>query len=370
MSETDPIPLRSGPVTRAAEAVRPDAGGLRAGGAAGPPRCGPGAPGPDSSQFSSDRMLRPRAVVPGRGWRLAVHRLTFGLVNPGPGRAERRERELVARVRRPIAGRRLVAVISRKGGIGKTTTVLGLGHTFASWRGDRVLAVDANPDAGSLGARVERQTASTLTQLLRDAAGAGLKRYPDVRAHTSQSSSRLEVVASDNDPAISVALGEGDYQRALQVLEYHYNLILLDTGTGILDSATQGVLRLADQLVVCAMPAIDGGRVAAQTLDWLVEHGHGRKAREAVVVINQVGRVTRVDVRQVEDHFARRCRAVIRIPWDPHLATGAEVSLADMRRRTRSAYLALAAAVADGFAPAPASACTPRAAEKRRGNGR
>ena len=45
-------------------------------------------------------------------------------------------------------------MLSRKGGAGKTTTALMLGHTFASWRGDRVVALDANPDAGSLAHRV------------------------------------------------------------------------------------------------------------------------------------------------------------------------------------------------------------------------
>jgi len=41
-------------------------------------------------------------------------------------------------------------VMSRKGGVGKTTMTLALGSTFASLRGDRVIAVDANPDAGNL----------------------------------------------------------------------------------------------------------------------------------------------------------------------------------------------------------------------------
>lgn len=272
-------------------------------------------------------------------------------MNLGPGADELSERELVARVMTPIVGCRRVAVISRKGGIGKTTTTVGLGHTFATHRGDRVIALDANPDAGSLGFRVERQTASTLTQLLAQA--DGLTRYADVRAHTSQSASRLEVLASDNDPAISEALGEEDYRRALIVLEHHYNLILIDTGTGILDSATQGILRMADQLVICAAPTIDGGKVAALTLDWLNEHGYAELVRQAVVVVNQVGAETGVDLSLIERHFTRRCRRLVRLPWDPHLATGAEVELDSLRKGTRHAYLELSAAVAEGFALGP-----------------
>jgi putative peptide zinc metalloprotease protein len=109
-----------------------------------------------------------------------VHRVAG--FNLGPSAGELAERELVARVRTPIVGCRRVAVISRKGGIGKTTTTVGLGHTFACHRGDRVIALDANPDAGSMAFRIERQTASSLTQLLAEA--DALQRYADVRAHT------------------------------------------------------------------------------------------------------------------------------------------------------------------------------------------
>jgi MinD-like ATPase involved in chromosome partitioning or flagellar assembly len=79
-----------------------------------------------------------------------------------------------------------------------------------------------------------------------------LQRYADVRAHTSQSGSRLDVLASDNDPAISEAFGEDGYRRALRVLEDHYNLILVDTGTGVLDPATPGTVPVPRHRTVTA----------------------------------------------------------------------------------------------------------------------
>ena len=113
-------------------------------------------------------------------------------------------------------------------------------------------------------------------------------RYADIRSYTSQATTRLEVVASDDDPRISQALGESDYHHAVQLLDHHYNLILLDTGTGILDSATQGILREAHQIVVVMPPALDGARGAASTLDWLDQHGHAALVRGAIAVINAV----------------------------------------------------------------------------------
>src|SRR6202035_1240052 len=44
-----------------------------------------------------------------------------------------------------------IAIVSPKGGVGKTTTTALLGTLVAHLRRDLVLAVDANPDYGSLG---------------------------------------------------------------------------------------------------------------------------------------------------------------------------------------------------------------------------
>jgi putative peptide zinc metalloprotease protein len=64
-----------------------------------------------------------------------------------------------------------------------------------------------------------------------------INRYADIRAYTSQAPTRLEVVAADDDPRITDALVEQDFHTAVELLEVHYNLVCLDTGTGVLESA-------------------------------------------------------------------------------------------------------------------------------------
>jgi putative peptide zinc metalloprotease protein len=296
-------------------------------------------------------LLRPAALRPGTGWRRAIYTLTGGAVNPGLGASEIRRNQLLARAKTPVADCRRIAVISRKGGIGKTTTTLMLGHTFATHRGDRVVALDANPDAGSLGYRVRRQTTATVADLLKEAEGTA--RYSDVRSYTSQASTRLEVIAAADDPRIEFVMGWKEYQAVLGVLERHFNLILCDTGTGIIDDATQGILHRADQIVLCASASIDGSRASSLTLDWLDAHGFEQMAAEAVVVINALRGSSLVQVSELENHFRRRCRAVIRIPHDRRLEAGAETTLEELAPATRDAYLELAAAVADGFISNP-----------------
>ncbi|HEY4277611.1 MAG TPA: MinD/ParA family protein [Conexibacter sp.] len=254
---------------------------------------------------------------------------------------------MVARAKARVVGCRRIAVMSRKGGVGKTTTTLQLGHTFASHRGDRVIALDGNPDAGSLAYRVRRETTATITDLLRDR--DAIARYADIRAYTSQAGTRLEVVAADDDPSITEALRKQDFYAVVDLLEHHYNLVLMDTGTGVLESAAKGIVELADQLVVVSGPSLDTARTAMSTLDWLGEHGHADLVAGAVAVINQVRPRSQLDLDRVEELFAERVAAVVRIPWDAVLEAGAEASVQELSPATRQAYLELAAAVADGF---------------------
>ncbi|GAA3472738.1 MinD/ParA family protein [Nonomuraea roseola] len=263
----------------------------------------------------------------------------------------RRRRALVARARTPVAtGHHRVAVLSLKGGVGKTTTTVGLGATLAQVRGDRVIAVDANPDRGTLSDKLELETSATVRDLLNER--AQVKRYVDIRAFTSQASSRLEVLASDRDPSVSEAFSAADYQQVAQVLENFYSICITDCGTGLLHSAMSGVLGLADQIVLVSSPSVDGARAASATLDWLEAHHYGDLVRDATVVLCSVRPRSKsaVDIAKLEAHFAARCRTVIRVPYDPHLEEGAEIDLDRLQEPTREAYLQLAAAVGDGFA--------------------
>ncbi len=299
------------------------------------------------ADLTTSSLLRPAARVPTRGWRRAVHVLSGGTVNPGESPAEVAHRELLARLNVPIRGAYKIALLSLKGGVGKTTITACTGATLASLRGDRVVAVDANPDRGTLGQRVATETAATVRDLLAD---TSIDRYSDVRSYTSQAVSRLEVVASDTDPAVSEAFSEDDYREAMAVLERFYNIILTDCGTGLLHSAMTGILDEADSLVLVSSPAIDGARSAAATLDWLDAHGYRELTQRTVVVINAVPtRTQQVNMTALLEHFQARCRSVQVVPYDRHLEEGAEINLDRLAPATRRAFEQLAATVAEDF---------------------
>ncbi|MDP9847787.1 AAA family ATPase [Streptosporangium lutulentum] len=311
----------------------------------------PGVPRQSADSLDPESLLKGRRNSPAGGWRKLIYKASAGLIKPGESPEVRRRRELVSRARTPVAtGHHRVAVLSLKGGVGKTTTTVGLGATLAQVRGDRVIAVDANPDRGTLSDKVELETSATVRDLLNER--QQIKRYVDIRAFTSQAPSRLEILASDRDPSVSEAFSASDYQSVSQVLENFYSICITDCGTGLLHSAMSGVLGLADQLVLVSSPSVDGARAASATLDWLEAHHYEDLVRSATVVLCSVRPRSKstVDLDRLEAHFAARCRAVIRVPYDPHLEEGAEIDLERLQPATRESYLRLAASVGDGFA--------------------
>ncbi len=312
----------------------------------------PGATGTSDQPFGQDlssaQLLRQTKRPPQSGWRRAVYLVSGRTINLGESPADLRRRELISRINQPLHGCYKIAMLSLKGGVGKTTATATLGSTFSSLRGDRVIAVDANPDRGTLSQKIPLETTATVRHLLRDS--QRIRKYSDVRSYTSQGPSRLEILASEQDPAVSEAFSEEDYRRSVNLLEHFYNVVLTDCGTGLMHSAMKGVLDLADSLVIVSSSSIDGARSASATLDWLDAHGYGGLVARSVAVINSVRPGSgKVDVDKLAAHFESRCRAVSKIPFDAHLDEGAEVELDQLAAPTRLALLELAATVADDF---------------------
>jgi MinD-like ATPase involved in chromosome partitioning or flagellar assembly len=255
-------------------------------------------------------------------------------------------RELITRVRRPLLGTHRVAVCSLKGGVGKTTVSALLGLTLAEHRGDRVIALDASPDAGTLADRLTGGFGPTVRQLLPRT--DGVDSLSVVSEHTA-SAGRLRVLAAEQDPAVGGGLDRAGYERVIAVLGRFFNITVTDCGTGLAQSAVAGALGLADSVVVVGSPTVDGGSRAARTLDWLLAHGYGDLGAEAVVVLCGDRTSREVNRERLLAHLGSRCRAVLEVPYDPHLATGGRLELPALRDPTRTAFLRLAALIADRF---------------------
>ncbi|WP_432393373.1 MinD/ParA family ATP-binding protein [Pseudarthrobacter sp. L19] len=309
-------------------------------------------PAPDfiSSPGLFVREQKPRPVG---GLRGALYKLTGGSLNLGPSAKQREEDELARRISRQLQGSYNTAVLSLKGGIGKTSTTVGVGLTLAEYRGDPPCAIDANPDSGDLVERAlgegiyQQQTPRTISDLLRNVDSidslTALARY-------MHHAGRLHLIAGEQDPEVSDSLTAEEYLRIRKLISGYYSVALTDCGTGVTHNAMSGILQSADNLIIAAGYAVSGAKRARSTLHWLADHGYEDLARNAVVVITDKDEVSsRVDKDAIEDHLSGICRKLIAVPHDRGVADGDLVTLDALRPETRRAYREIAAAIVDGY---------------------
>jgi len=289
----------------------------------------------------------PARMVPQRGWRRGVHRLTR--LNLGLSRDEKHELDLHTRIRRRIRGSYEIGVVGLKGGAGKTAVTVALGSVFAQLRGDRILALDADPVSGNLADRVGRQSRATVADLVADKA---LAHYNDIHAHTSTNGVGLEVLAAAEYSAPRRALTPEDWRCVAAVVPRYYNLVLADCGRDLAGPAARGVLSAAAGLVIVSHASIDGAGQTAVAIDWLRNNGYEALLARSCVVINHVtpkerGRATGDLVRRFEQQL--RPGRVLVLPWDTHVAAGTDIRLDCLGESYLRMLVELAAALSDDF---------------------
>lgn len=309
--------------------------------------------GPESAaMLTADRLIEPRRrnrLAPEGAWPAFLYAITFHLLNIGDSRRVRARKALDARIATAFeGGARFVPVLTRKGGVGKTTITTLLGMALASVREDRVIAIDANPDRGTLSERVARQTRATVRDVVNRA--ASIQGFTDFTTLVSRDETRLDILASDTDPMLSEAFDENDYNVIADLAARYYSIVLTDCGTGIVHSVMRATLQRADALVIVSGGSVDEARLASETLTWLEANGYGDLVRESIVAINTATQGTNlVKLEEIEAHFASRVREIVRIPYDELLAAGSVISWKELRPFTRQAARELAALIAQGM---------------------
>lgn len=296
----------------------------------------------------NDVAKRGKSVPAKNGWRGKVHTITR--LNVAPGKDEIYEMDLKDRVLRIVRSTFPIAVIGVKGGVGKTVVTEALASTFSQVRGGRVVAVDIDADAGNLISRHGRESALSITDLVAD---SSLRRYLDVRAHTSRDKeTMLEVLSGPDFARTDLPLRHVDLEAAMPILKEHYSVVLMDTGTGLKTNLMTSILGQSRALVVVSSASFDALEETQITLDWLRLNGYQQLLDTAVLVVNTTVRgKLNVDVAKVVEQFSRQIRAerIFVTPFDTHIHEGKVISLELLSPKSRRRYLELAAAVADLF---------------------
>jgi MinD-like ATPase involved in chromosome partitioning or flagellar assembly len=304
-----------------------------------------------SALLTDERLLdiKEKLAAPEGLWQGFIYAITFHTVNLGDSRKARARKAMEARIATALSGdARFVPVLTRKGGVGKTTTTTLLGQALARVREDRVIAIDANPDRGTLVERIQRSTRHTIRTVVQKAPSIGS--FTDFSEYVSRDQTRLDVLASDADPMLSQAFDEFDYNIVADIASRYYSIILTDCGTGIVHSVMKPILQRADGLVIVSGGSIDEARLASETLTWLESNGYAELVAKSVVALNTATQGTvLVKLDEIENHFKSRVRDVVRIPYDSHIAAGSVITWDKLSKLTRESASLLAALVVEGL---------------------
>ena len=193
----------------------------------------------------------------------------------------------------------VVAVISPKGGVGKTSSAFVIGGVLADRLRLRVIAVDANPDFGTLAAlapsrlRCQRSLADLLTDIEQIETAAQLRSY------VSALPSGLHLLGAPADAEVMARLGPDAYGELIALLCTFYDVVLLDLGTGVAGPVAQSAIGRADQVVLVTTPE----SVASTAVFTALQHLHHERT---IVAANKFHARRAADLRELERRLRER----------------------------------------------------------------
>ncbi|MFY1636169.1 hypothetical protein ACN27F_23325 [Solwaraspora sp. WMMB335] len=279
----------------------------------------------DLAEHANERPVRRALATLLRG-------ATAGLVDLGAAEAQARESTLVAAARLRQPGPRVIAVVSGNGGSGATATAAGIGVTLAALRDDQSILVDTRSAGTSLAAGLVGRPVPNVVDLIRD---------PYLPPFVAPGGLRLLDGAPWFDP-----LG-GDLSAVLELLTSQYAFTVLDVGNDTSTTA-QSALAAADQLVVVTGDNQRSAEATSVALRRITGRADGVQLQNAVVVVvctrpTGHARVTRMLRGEIGADVAR----MVVVPHDRVMAAAGPLRARRLGRRTRHAFLTIAALLGD-----------------------
>ncbi|WP_236572698.1 hypothetical protein [Streptomyces sp. GS7] len=246
-------------------------------------------------------------------------------------------------IQQPVSTGRQIAVSSIRGGAGKSTVAALLALTFAHYRSDPVLAVEADPALGTLphrlGAREVRWSGSDLAQIVDPS-----MLITDLTGYLLPFAGGGWLLPGSQG-SIGARLDIDAYRVVMTSLRRHFAATVVDCET--LPAEVARTALVTTQARVLVTPATPEGVAATRSvLDW-VGGLHPGLLPTTVVVLTHSSPDSGVDVRKAAGHLGAGGAAVLPLPYDRHLAAGGAIRPELLGERTREAAARIAAEAMD-----------------------
>ncbi|WP_200840164.1 MinD/ParA family ATP-binding protein [Streptomyces sp. WAC05374] len=244
-------------------------------------------------------------------------------------------------LQQPVTTGRQIAVTSIRGGAGKSTVAALLGLTYAHYRQDPVLLVEADPALGSLPLRLG---AETLRWTTGDVAGIVEPQMSllDITGYLVQLPDNAWLLPGSQGQ-IGAMLDTRAYERVMVALRRYFGVTVVDCET-LPAEVARVALSAAQARVLTAPATLEGITSTYAVLQWM--QGLPRHViAGTVVVLTELVPHTGLDVGKAAEKLASTGASVQVLPYDRHLAAGGPIRTELLAQPTRQAATRLAADV-------------------------
>ncbi|MDQ1009560.1 MinD-like ATPase involved in chromosome partitioning or flagellar assembly [Streptomyces sp. V4I23] len=244
-------------------------------------------------------------------------------------------------LQQPVTTGRQIAVVSIRGGAGKSTVTALLGTTYAHYRQDPVLLVEADPALGSLPLRLG---AETLRWTTGDLAGIVEPQMSllDVTGYLVQLPDNAWLLPGSQGQ-IGAMLDTRAYERVMVALRRYFGVTVVDCET-LPAEVARVALSAAQARVLTAPATLEGVTSTYSVLQWM-QGLPPHLIAGTVVVLTELVPHPGLDVDKAARKLESTGARVHVLPYDRHLAAGGRIRTDMLARGTRQAATRLAAAV-------------------------
>ncbi|WP_406148913.1 MinD/ParA family protein [Streptomyces sp. NBC_01012] len=245
------------------------------------------------------------------------------------------------RLQQPVRTGRQIAVTSIRGGAGKTTVAALLGTTYAHYRQDPVLLVEADPALGSLPLRLGSPSLRWTTGDVANIVEPQMSLL-DITGYLVQLPDNAWLLPGSQG-RIGAMLDTRAYERVMVSLRRYFGVTVVDCET-LPAEVARVALSAAQARILTAPATLEGVTSTYNVLEWM--QGLPRHVIDGTVVVltEQVPRAG-IDLGKAAQRLQSTGAGVQVLPYDRHLAAGGAIRTELLARSTRQAATRLAADV-------------------------